>query len=307
MRRRAVAEVGAEVGVDTARPVRDRRRRSDGSSARAYSGVLARVVLIALSLLFLLPLYWMIASALKSNEELGAFPPTLFPHELHWDNFAAAMQIMPFLTFFRNTLVITALTVVFAVVSNFVVAYGFACLRWPGRDKVFYVVLATLFVPFPISLIPLFDLYANLGWVNTFLPLVVPHLFGSAFYVFLLRQFLLQFPRDILEAASIDGAGPWRTMWTVVLPAARPALATVAIFSGVAAWNDFLGPLIYLQDQSVQTLSIGLQAYRLREATEDVQFNVLMAASLMIVIPLIVLFFLFQRHFLRGITLGSFK
>lgn len=293
--------------VVDATPVRNRRRRADGSSARAFSGVLARVVLIALSLLFLLPLYWMVASALKSNEELSAFPPTFFPHELRWDNFAAAMQIMPFLTFFQNTLIITALTVVFAVVSNFVVAYGFACLRWPGRDKVFYVVLATLFVPFPISLIPLFDLYANLGWVNTFLPLVVPHLFGSAFYVFLLRQFLLQFPRDVLEAASIDGAGPWRTMWTVVLPAARPALATVAIFSGVAAWNDFLGPLIYLQDQSVQTLSIGLQAYRLREATEDVQFNVLMAASLMIVIPLIVLFFLFQRHFLRGITLGSFK
>jgi multiple sugar transport system permease protein len=300
MRRRAVADT-------TATPVRDRRRRTDGSTARGYSGVLARVALIALSLLFLLPLYWMLTSALKSNDELGAFPPTLFPHELHWDNFAAAVQIMPFLTFFRNTLVITALTVVFSVVSNFVVAYGFACLRWPGRDKVFYVVLATLFVPFPISLIPLFDLYANLGWVNTFLPLVVPHLFGSAFYVFLLRQFLLQFPRDILEAASIDGAGSWRTMWTVVLPAARPALATVAIFSGVAAWNDFLGPLIYLQDQSVQTLSIGLQAYRLREATEDVQFNVLMAASLMIVIPLIALFFVFQRHFLRGITLGSFK
>jgi multiple sugar transport system permease protein len=292
---------------DGAAPVRGRRRRADGSAARASSAVLARVVLIALSLLFLLPLYWMVASGLKSNDELSAFPPTLFPQELHWENFAAAVQIMPFLTFFRNTLVITVLTVVFAVVSNFVVAYGFACLRWPGRDKVFYVVLATLFVPFPISLIPMFDLYANLGWVNTFLPLVVPHLFGSAFYVFLLRQFLMQFPRDVLEAAEIDGAGPWRTMWTVVLPAARPALATVAIFSGVAAWNDFLGPLIYLQDQSVQTLSIGLQAYRLRSATEDIQFNVLMAASLLIVIPLIVLFFVFQRHFLRGITLGSFK
>jgi multiple sugar transport system permease protein len=293
--------------VDTAAPVRDRRRRADGSTARAYSGVLARVVLVAASLLFLLPLYWMVASSLKSNEELGAFPPTLFPQELHWENFAAAVQIMPFLTFFTNTLVITVLTVVFSVVSNFVVAYGFACLRWPGRDEVFYVVIVTLFVPFPISLIPMFDLYANLGWVNTFLPLVVPHLFGSAFYVFLLRQFLMQFPRDILDAASIDGAGPWRAMWTIVLPAARPALATVAIFSGVAAWNDFLGPLIYLQDQSVQTLSIGIQSFRLRSATDDFQFNLLMAASLLIVIPLIVLFFVFQRHFLRGITMGSFK
>lgn len=292
--------------VDTATPAR-KRRRADGSSARAYSGVLARVALVAASLLFLLPLYWMVVSSLKSNDELGEFPPTLFPRELHWENFAAAVQIMPFATFFTNTLIITVLTVVFSVVSNFVVAYGFACLRWPGRDKVFYVVLATLFVPFPISLIPLFDLYANLGWVNTFLPLVVPHLFGSAFYVFLLRQFLMQFPRDILEAASIDGAGPWRTMWTIVLPATRPALATVAIFSGVAAWNDFLGPLIYLQDQSVQTLSIGIQSFRLRSATDDFQFNLLMAASLLIVIPLIVLFFVFQRHFLRGITMGSFK
>jgi len=186
-----------------------------------------------------------------------------------------------------------------------IVAYGFACIEWRGRDKVFYIVLATLFIPFPIAIIPTFDLFAWLGWINTFLPLVVPNFFASAFFVFLLRQFLLQVPRDNLDAARIDGASEWRILWQIVFPLARPAIAAVAIFAAVGAWNDFLGPLLYLQDQSLQTLSIGIQSFR--QANQDVQVNLLMAASVMIVAPLIVLFFCFQNFFIRGITLGSFK
>lgn len=285
---------------------RGRSRNADGSVRSAWSSITARVVLVVMSVLFLIPIYWMVISALKSNAELGAFPATWFPHWLDWGNFAQAVQAMPFFTFFRNTLIITVLVTVFSVLSNLVIAYGFACIEWRGRDRLFYVVLATLFIPFPVTLIPMFDLYARLGWINTFLPLVVPAMFGSAFYTFLLRQFLLQIPKDLLDAARMDGASEWRILWTIVFPQARAALVTVGIFAAVGAWNDFLGPLIYLQDQSVQTLSIGLQVFRLNNSA-DFQFNQLMAASVLIILPLVVLFFVFQRTFIKGVQIGSFK
>ncbi|WP_144750225.1 carbohydrate ABC transporter permease [Curtobacterium pusillum] len=284
----------------------ERSRNADGSIRSPWSSVLARVVLIAMSLLFLVPIYWMVISALKGNSELGAFPPTWFPQWLDWSNFADAVNAMPFFTFFRNTLIITVCVTVFSMVSNLVIAYGFACLEWRGRDRLFYVVLATLFIPFPVTLIPMFDLYARLGWINTFLPLIVPSLFGSAFYVFLLRQFLLQIPKDLLNAARMDGASEWGILWRIVFPQARAALVTVGIFAAVGAWNDFLGPLIYLQDQNVQTLSIGLQVFRLNNS-QDFQFNQLMAASVLIILPLVVLFFVFQRTFIKGVQIGSFK
>ncbi|WIB79041.1 carbohydrate ABC transporter permease [Curtobacterium sp. MCPF17_002] len=298
--------------VETVRPSRRRDRRgersrnADGSIRSPWSSVIARVVLIAMCLLFLVPIYWMVISALKGNSELGAFPPTWFPHWLDWSNFGQAVNAMPFFTFFRNTLIITVCVTVFSMVSNLVIAYGFACLEWRGRDRLFYVVLATLFIPFPVTLIPMFDLYARLGWINTFLPLIVPSLFGSAFYVFLLRQFLLQVPKDLLNAARMDGASEWGILWRIVFPQARAALVTVGIFAAVGAWNDFLGPLIYLQDQNVQTLSIGLQVFRLSNS-QDFQFNQLMAASVLIILPLVVLFFVFQRTFIKGVQIGSFK
>lgn len=284
----------------------ERSRNADGSIRSPWSSVLARVVLIAMSLLFLVPIYWMVISALKGNSELGAFPPTWFPQWLDWSNFGDAVNAMPFFTFFRNTLIITVCVTLFSMVSNLVIAYGFACLEWRGRDRLFYVVLATLFIPFPVTLIPMFDLYARLGWINTFLPLIVPSLFGSAFYVFLLRQFLLQIPKDLLNAARMDGASEWGILWRIVFPQARAALVTVGIFAAVGAWNDFLGPLIYLQDENVQTLSIGLQIFRLNNS-QDFQFNQLMAASVLIILPLVVLFFVFQRTFIKGVQIGSFK
>jgi multiple sugar transport system permease protein len=281
-------------------------RRADGTRRPWYSTAMARVVMIALSLLFLLPLYWMIASALKSDEELAKFPPTLIPQSWEFGNFVDAITAMPFLQFFANSAIITISVVVLSVLSNFVIAYGFACIDWPGRDKLFYVVIATLFLPFPVTLIPMFDLWARVGLVNTLFPLIIPAAFGSAFYVFLLRQFMLQIPQAMLDAARVDGASEWRILWTIAFPTSLPALTTVAIFAAVASWNDFMGPLIYLQDQEVQTLSIGLQAFRSVNA-QDVSFNLLMAASFLVILPLLVLFFIFQRYFIRGITIGGFK
>lgn len=281
-------------------------RRSDGTRRPWYSTAIARVVMIALSLFFLLPLYWMISSALKSNVELAKFPPTLIPTSWDFSNFAKAVTAMPFLQFFANSAIITISVVIFSVISNFIIAYGFACIDWPGRNKVFYVVIATLFLPFPVTLIPMFDMWARLGAVNTLFPLIIPSMFGSAFFVFLLRQFLLQIPQDMLNAARIDGASEWAILWRLAFPSARPALTTVAIFAAVGAWNDFMGPLIYLQDTRVQTLSIGLQTFRSVNA-QDIQFNQLMAASFLVILPLLLLFFVFQRYFIRGITIGGFK
>src|SRR5690606_17389699 len=257
-------------------------------------------------ILFSLPLYWMFISALKTPEELAQFPPTLFPHEFRWQNFVDAVTVMPFWTFFRNSAIITICVVVFSVISNFIVAYGFACVDWPGRDKVFYIVLATLFLPFPVTLIPMFDMWAGLGAVNTFVPLIAPALFAGGFFTFLLRQFLMQIPKDMLDAARVDGSSEWGIAWRVVFPNARPALTVVAIFAAVGTWNDFMGPLIYLQDPEKQTLSIGMQVFRSVNA-QDVPFSLLMAASFLVVLPLVILFFLFQRYFISGISLGGFK
>lgn len=300
------SRVAGQQGDPASAPQRERGRRADGTKQRWQSSVLSRVLLIALSLLFLVPLYWMVISALKSGEELAQFPPTLWPRELNWSNFAEAVSVMPFWTFFRNTFVITAASVILAVLSNYIVAYGFACIEWRGRDRVFYIVIATLFLPFPVTLIPMFDLWANLGLVNTWAPLILPNMFAAAFYTFLLRQFLKQTPMDMLNAARVDGASEWRIAWTVVFPSARPALTAVAIFAAVGSWNDFMGPLIYLQDTDRQTLSIGLQMFR-QVHSEDIQFNLLMAASVLVILPLLVLFFIFQRYFIRGITIGGFK
>lgn len=281
-------------------------RNPDGSRQGPVSAWVSRLIMILVLALFSLPLYWMLISALKSPTELAEIPPTLFPRELHWQNFADAVTVMPFWLFFRNSAIITISVVVLSVISNFIVAYGFSCIDWPGRNKVFFIVLATLFLPFPVTLIPMFDMWAGLGFVNTWVPLILPALFAGGFFTFLLRQFMLQTPRDMLDAARIDGASEWSIAWRIVFPTARPAITVIAIFSAVGTWNDFMGPLIYLQDQSKQTLSIGMQVFR-SVNSQDVPFNLLMAASFLVLLPLVILFFAFQRYFISGITLGGFK
>jgi multiple sugar transport system permease protein len=270
--------------------------------------IVARLVLVLMAAAFLMPLYWMVITALKGNQELTAFPPTLLPETPRWGNFVDAVNYIPFGRYFWNTIVITLFSAVGAVFSSLVVAYGFSHIDWRGRDFLFYVVVASIFIPVPVTIVPLFILFAKLEWVNTFLPLIVPMWFGALFpgplYIFLLRQYLKQIPRELTDAARIDGAGEWQVLRYIVLPIARPALAVVAIFAAVYAWNDFLPPLIYLQDEDKYTLAIGLQFYR---SFYDVEFNLLMAASTLVVLPLVILFLIFQRQFVEGATLGSLK
>jgi multiple sugar transport system permease protein len=276
---------------------------------RSYAKrVAARVVLVAMAVAFLMPLYWMVITALKGNQELTAFPPTLIPESPQWSNFPDAVNFIPFGRYFVNTVLITAFSMLGAVFSSLLVAYGFSHVEWRGRDFMFYVVVASIFIPVPVTIVPLFIFFAQLGWINTFLPLIVPMWFGALFpgplYIFLLRQYLMQIPRELTDAARVDGAREWQVLRHIVLPLARPALAVVAIFSAVYAWNDFLPPLIYLQDESKYTLAIGLQFYR---SFYDVEFNLLMAASTLVILPLVVIFLVFQRQFIEGTTAGSLK
>lgn len=257
-----------------------------------------------MAILYTVPYYWMLTMSLKSNNELGQTPPTLFPRSLQITNYQEAVTTIPFGQYLINTLVITGLTILGAVLSNTLIAYGFSRVEWPGRDKVFYVVIATVFIPFPVLMVSLFDIFARLGWVNTYLPLVVPMFLGNAFWIFLMRQFLLQIPAEISDAARLDGANELQIVYQVILPLAKPAIAVVAIFAAISAWNDFLGPLLYLQDESKYTLSIGLTFFR---SQHDVQFNLLMAASSLVVLPVVIIFLAFQRSFIDGLTVGSIK
>jgi multiple sugar transport system permease protein len=266
--------------------------------------IIPRIVLVVMSLAFLTPLYWMVVTALKSGSELTTFPPTFVPLSPQWDNFAEAVNFFPFWQYLFNSVSITAFSVIGAMFSNLIIAYGFSRIEWPGRDAIFFFVVATIFIPFPVTMVPLFIIFAQLGWVNTFLPLIVPMFFGHPLYVFMLRQYLKQLPMELSDAARVDGATEFQILRYVILPLCKPAMGVVAIFAAVYAWNDFLGPLIYLQDESRYTLAIGLQFFR---SVHDVQFNLLMGASSLVVLPIVVIFLAFQRQFIQGVTMGSIK
>lgn len=268
--------------------------------------ILPRLFLIPFVAFFLLPFYWMLAVAFKPIPELSVVPPTFFPHVWRWDNFADATRVFPFWHYFRNTLVITALTVLGAAISNPIIAYGFSRIEWPGRDKIFGIVLATVFVPYPVLIVSLYDIYSRLHWINTILPLVVPLFFGNAFWIFLMRQFFMRIPRELGEAARLDGASEIRILFQIILPQSYAAISVVCLFAALHAWNDFLGPYLYLQKEDSYTLAIGLTFFR-SASQYDVQYNLLMAASVLVVLPVVILFLCFQRFFIEGVQVGSFK
>lgn len=271
---------------------------------RAAVLLVQHLVLIAVGLLFLTPLLWMVSSSLKGNEQLFAPDPTWLPNPVRWDNYPKALTSIPFFVYLGNTLTIALLAVLGSLLSCSVVAYGFARIEWPGRDALFFLLLATMMLPAQVTMIPTFLLYRWLGWYGTFLPLVVPSFFGSAFLVFLLRQFFLTIPKELSEAARIDGAAEFTTFTRVILPLAKPALATLALFTFLHHWNDFLGPLLYLKDQSRYTLALGLQQFLNAYRSE---WGLLMAASTVVTLPIIVLFFFTQRTFIQGIAMSGSK
>ena len=279
---------------------------------KKFSLATVHIVLIVLSLIFVSPLLWMVTTAIKPIEETMTATPTLLPSKFLWDNFPKAVTYgskelgyIPFLLYARNTLMVTLLCVAGSVCSNAVVAYAFARLRWPGRDFFFAVTLATMMVPFPVLMVPTFGLFKWLGWVGSFRPLWVPAFFGSAFSIFLLRQFFRTIPMELSEAAKIDGCSEVRIFTDVLLPLAKPALAVVALFTFMGTWNDFMGPMIYLSDQETFTLSLGLQAYQSEHG--GTQWNLLMAAATVVILPVIIVFFFAQKMFIQGIATSGLK
>lgn len=265
---------------------------------RGWRKVARYGLLFLVAVLFIAPAFWMLSSALKPNYEIFALPPVWWPSAPRWENFVEALTVLPFGRFAINTLTIAIFTILGHLFSCTLVAYAFARLEAPGKGFFFVLLLSTLMLPYPVTMVPLYIIYSRLGWVNSFLPLIVPAFFGNAFYIFLLRQAFKQIPPDLEEAARMDGASTVQVLWHIVLPISMPALATVAIFTFQAVWNDFLAPLIFLHDQSKYTLTLGLSFFR---SSYDINWAYLMASSLVISIPVIVVFFLAQKAFIQGV------
>ncbi len=266
--------------------------------------LIGHLILIGLSIIFTLPFFWLISTSLKPAEQLFRLPPEWIPRPFMWENYARATTFIPFFRYFGNTLYITVFNVIASLISCSLVAYGFARINWPGRDALFMVLVSTLMIPGAVLLIPTFIIFRNLGWIGTPNPLTWPAFTGNAFYIFLLRQFFLTIPRELSSAAKIDGASELQIYWRIILPLSRAALAAVALFTFMANWNDFLGPLIYLSDKEQFTLAIGLYGFLSRVRTE---WGLLMAASTIMISPVIVLFFFTQRTFIEGITMTGIK
>jgi multiple sugar transport system permease protein len=276
------------------------RRRSRGAEL-ALQTVLWHVPMALGAILLLTPFAWMISTSLKAEGREFLLPLELFPNPVTWSNYPTAMTRLPFLLFLWNTMIVTIGSLTGTVVTGSMAAFAFARLRFPGRGIMFTLLLSTLMLPEAVTLIPKFIIFRNLGWINTLNPLWVPWWFGGgAFNVFLLRQFLMTLPHDLDEAARIDGASSLQIYWRVLMPLSRPALITVAIFSFIRSWNDFLEPLIYLHDEKLRTLALGLRGFQDLYKTD---WTLLMAASTVIIIPVLALFFACQRYFIRGIHL----
>ncbi|CAN5572699.1 carbohydrate ABC transporter permease [soil metagenome] len=277
-------------------------------SVRRLDKAVVMAILIVLAIPTLLPVLWMVSTSLKTDSQIFAAggkgaPPfslaSLVPHPARPANYLDAVQAVPFRVYFRNTAILCVLNVVAVVLSSSIVAYGFARLKLVGKGVLFSLMLATMAIPGQVTMVPVFALYRWLGWYGTILPLTVPYLFGAPFFIFLLTQFFRSLPEELAEASRIDGASEWRTFWSVMLPLAKPALATCALFQFVGTWNDFLGPLIYLNDPNQYTVAYGLQQFQSKNGG---QWILLMAGATLFVIPVVVVFFVAQKSFIQGIA-----
>jgi ABC-type glycerol-3-phosphate transport system permease component len=262
-------------------------------------------LLLILGTAILLPFFWTLSSSLKPFGAPIRFPPEFIPKVLVWTNYPKVFVMIPFMNFFKNSVIVSGLAVLGELLSASLVAYSFARLRFPGRNTLFIVVLTTMMIPFPVTMVPTFIVFKLLGAIGTFIPLVLPPYFGPAFSIFMLRQFFLTINPELDEAAKVDGANEFTIYWRIILPLAKPALATIAIFSFMANWNDFMGPLIYLNNSDLYTLALGVNYLRNFRGGGDL--SVQMAASVMFMAPCILLYFIAQRNIVQGIVTTGLK
>ncbi|MCC3374188.1 carbohydrate ABC transporter permease [Cohnella sp. REN36] len=267
--------------------------------------LLGFIVLLVLSIVMLMPALFMISTSFKSNAELLLFPPTLIPKDIRFDNYTTIFEKMELLLYYKNSLLVSGFIVIGTLLSSSYIAFGFVRYRAPGRNALFMILVATLMIPYPATMIPQFVLFKNLGWVDSYLPLIVPAFFGSAYMIFLLRQFFSNLTDELFEAARIDGCSEFRSFWNIALPLCGPALATVAIFSFLWSWDDLLGPVIYLNSNDKYTLPIALAG--LSSKFRVVPWNTLMVAAIYTVLPCIALFSFCQKYFVEGISLTGTK
>lgn len=285
-------------GTQQNQPFLTRRRRE------AINHTVVHTALIGGVILMFIPLAWTLSTSLKTPGEVYLFPPTWIPNDIRWDNYRKAVTTIPFFLYLWNTSFITFLSIVGKVASITLVAFSFSRLRWWGRDFVFLIMLSTMMLPPHITLIPQFILFKWLGWIDTFLPLIVPTFFGGPWLTFLVRQYLMTLPRELDDAARIDGCSSFGVYWRIIMPLAKPAVLIIVIFVFNGTWNEFLLPLIYLQSADNFTLALGLRMFQGEASTS---WNLLMAASLLTMLPVIILFFVSQRYFIQGIVFTGVK
>jgi multiple sugar transport system permease protein len=261
--------------------------------------------LILASIATILPLFWMISTSLKSGDIIFEIPPKWIPETFEWENYKRAVTDIPFFLYFKNTVIITGFRMFAEVFVSALVAYGFARFNFPGKNFWFVILLSTIMLPGEITMIPVFIMFSEIGWINTFKPLIVPSFFGGqAVFIFLLRQFFMSIPKELEESAVMDGANRFQIFYKIFLPLSKPALITIGLFSFQGSWNDLLGPLMYLNDSSKFTLQLGLAMFN---GMTKVEWGPLMAASLLVLLPTIVIFFSMQKHFVEGITVTGIK
>lgn len=290
---------------------------ADRRPQRVVAPVLRRgvlhIALVAGGVIFSLPFLWLIVTSFKGHEEIFRVPPTWIPEvfterpldlSVLFQNFIRAARWIPFWTWIGNTFYVTALSVILNVVASSFIAFSFARIRWRGRETVFILVLATLMLPAQVTMIPQFLIYNGLGWYNTLKPLWFASLFGSAFHIFLLRQFMLTLPQDLVDAAKIDGCSYVRIWSRITLPLMKPALAVVAVQTFQSSWNNFLGPYIYINTKDKMTIALGLQWFQSEHGS---MYGEMMATALVMTLPVILLFFFCQRYMIRGISLTGLK
>ncbi len=281
-----------------------------GKELRGYKiGVLLQKGIVYLFLLvfamgFLLPFFFLLTGSFKTSSELFSVPFRWFPKRITLENYVQVFTKIPFFRYLRNTIIIVVLNMVGALISNSLIAYGFSRLRWPGRDKVFMIVIATMILPYQVTLIPLYLMYTKIGWIGTFIPLTLPGFFGNAFFIFLMRQFLVGIPKELTESARIDGAGEFTIFLRLIMPISKPVLATVAIMSFMNSWKDFLGPLVFLGSDKLYTLSLAASMLR---SNLNPNWELLLALGVVMVLPVLILFFVLQKYFIQGITMSGIK
>lgn len=280
------------------------KKQKSLSKEKKSNTIVVYIVLLVLSLIFIFPFLWLIMTSLKPENEAMKFPPTLFPEIWKWSNYAKVFEMVPFGRFYLNSIIVAFFGVLGTVLSSTIVAYGFARIEAKGREVWFALLLATMMLPPQVTMIPVYMIFSKLKLVNTLWPLIIPSYFGNAYYIFMLRQFFKTIPKEMEESAYLDGASTFGIFYKIIVPLSAPAIITVTLLSFMGFWNDFMNPLIYLNSESKFTLAVGILQFK---GALVIAWGPMMAASVLVILPLIIMFFVGQKYFVKGIAASGVK